>query len=86
MGLLDDAKDKLDEAKDKVTDLIGDKEDEIKGGIDKAADVIESKVGHGDVIDKVAEKAKDIVDHLAGDSGAPVEPSGSQQSGAGESA
>ena len=59
MGLLDDAKDKLG-------DLVGDHQDEIKGGIDKAADFVGDKVGddHADKVEAVAEKVKGIVDGL----------------------
>lgn len=59
MGLLDDAK-------NKVSDLLGGHEEQVKDGVDKAADAIEKQVGHGDVIDKVAEKAKDLIDDLGG--------------------
>lgn len=59
MGLLDDAK-------DKIGGLLKGKEDTVKDGIDKAADVIEDKVGekHADKVEDVAEKAKDVVDKL----------------------
>lgn len=72
MGFLDDAKETLEGAKDKVADLVGDHEEKIKDGIDKAADLIEGKIGHGETVDKVADKAKDIISDLAGDS--PADP------------
>jgi MT0933-like antitoxin protein len=42
------------------------KSDEVSGGIDKAADVVDDKTGgkHTDTIDGVAEKAKDVVADL----------------------
>lgn len=60
MGLLDDAKDKLG-------GLLKGKEVTVKDGIDKAADVIEDKVGekHADKVEQIAEKAKDVVDKIA---------------------
>lgn len=59
MGLLDDAK-------DKVGGLLKGKEDKVKDGIDKAADMIEGKVGDKNApkVEQVAEKAKDAVDKL----------------------
>jgi hypothetical protein len=59
MGLLDDAK-------DKVTGLLHDHEDQVKDGIDKAADAAEAKLGseHADKIETVADKAKDALDKL----------------------
>lgn len=59
MGLLDDAKEKLG-------DLVGGHEDQLKDGIDKAADFVSDKVGEDNVpkVDAVAEKAKGIVDGL----------------------
>lgn len=55
MGLLDKAKGLLSGNKDKV-----------KGGIDKAADLVDDKTGkqHTDKIGDVADKAKDAVDKL----------------------
>jgi hypothetical protein len=59
MGLLDDAK-------DKVSGLLHGHEDQVKEGIDKAADLAESKLGseHADKIEGAAEKAKDAIDKL----------------------
>ena len=58
MGFLDDAK--------KLSKLVDGHEDEIKAGIDKAADLAESKLGadKADTVDSVAKKAKGLVDGL----------------------
>ena len=55
MGLLDKAK-----------DLVSGNKDQVKDGIDKAADLVDEKTKnqHSDTIDGVAEKAKDAVDKL----------------------
>ncbi len=55
MGLLDKAK-----------DLVSGNKDQVKDGIDKAADLVDDKTGnqHSDKIDTVADKAKDAVDKL----------------------
>lgn len=55
MGLLDKAK-----------DLVSGNKDQVKGGIDKAADLVDDKTGnqHSDKIDTVADKAKDAIDKL----------------------
>jgi len=57
MGLLDDAK-------DQAAKLLDGHEEQVKDGIDKAAEALEGKIGHGDTIDTVADKAKSIVDEL----------------------
>ena len=51
---------------DSVKGLVKGKKPQIKDGIDKAADVVEDKVGeqHADKVDKAAEMAKDAVDKL----------------------
>lgn len=51
---------------DKLRDLIGGNKSKVKGGIDKASDVVESKVGaqHADKVEGAADKAKDVVDKL----------------------
>lgn len=56
----------LDDAKKKAQGLIHGNEDKVKDGIDKAADVAETKLGdeHADKIDAAADKAKDVVDDL----------------------
>jgi len=54
MGFLDSAKKKL----------AGNK-DQVKGGIDKAADAVKDQAGgHADKVDQGAEMAKDQVDKL----------------------
>ncbi len=57
MGLLDKAK-----------DLVSGNKDQVKDGIDKAADFADDKTGnqHSDKIDTVADKAKDALDKLDG--------------------
>ncbi|MDQ2677436.1 MAG: antitoxin [Actinomycetota bacterium] len=51
---------------DKAKDLISGNKDQVKDGIDKAADLVDdrTKNQHSDKIDTVAEKAKDVVDKL----------------------
>lgn len=51
---------------DKLRGLIGGNKAKVKGGIDKASDVVESKVGteHAGKVESAAEKAKDVVDKL----------------------
>jgi MT0933-like antitoxin protein len=51
---------------DKIKGLIGKNRDKAKGGVDKAADVVDDKTGgaHTDKIDAAAEKAKDVIDDL----------------------
>ena len=51
---------------DKAKDLISGNKEQVKGGIDKAADLVDGKTGnqHSDKIDTAAEKAKDAVDKL----------------------
>jgi hypothetical protein len=62
----------LDDAKEKVHDLLHGNEDKADAAIDKAADVVDDKTGgeHAEQIDAAAEKAKDAVDSL-GDDTAP---------------
>ncbi len=51
---------------DKAKDLISGNKEQVKGGIDKAADLVDDKTGnqHSDKIDTAAEKAKDAIDKL----------------------
>ena len=51
---------------DKAKDLVAGNKDQVKDGIDKAADMVDdrTKNQHSDKIDGVAEKAKDAVDKL----------------------
>lgn len=52
---------------DRLRSMLGDRKKGIKGGIDKAADKVESKLGADKAkrVDTVAAKAKDAVDKLA---------------------
>ena len=54
---------------DKAKGLLGKNRDKAKGGVDKAADVIDDKTDgtHTDKIEDGAEKAKDVIDDLADD-------------------
>ena len=65
MGFMDDAKDMLDKAQDAAAGQA----DNIKGGIDKAADIASDKTGgkYDEHIDKGADAAKDYVDGLDDD-------------------
>lgn len=51
---------------DKLKGLLGGNKDKVKAGIDKASDVIESKVGADKAakVDMAADKAKDAIDKL----------------------
>lgn len=53
---------------DKAKDLVTDNKDQLKDGIDKAADVVDDRTGgkHSDHIGQVADKAKDAIDKLDG--------------------
>jgi hypothetical protein len=68
MGFLDDAKEKLGQAKDRLEGLVDGREDEVADGIDKVADTADDKTGgkFSEQIDTGAEKAKDAVDALDG--------------------
>lgn len=61
MGLLDDAKDKLG-------DLVDSHGEKVAGAVDKAAELIDEKTGGklGDKVDLGADKAKDALDSLDG--------------------
>ncbi len=62
MGLMDEFKDKADDAKK----FAGEHADKIADGIDKGADVVDDKTGgkYTDKIDSAAEKAKDALGKL----------------------
>jgi hypothetical protein len=64
----------LDDAKDKIHDLLDGHEDKADDAIDKAADVVDDKTGgeHTEQIDAVAEKAKDALG--VDDAAAPAAP------------
>ena len=51
---------------DKAKGLLGKNRDQAKGGVDKAADVVDKKTGgaHTDKIDMGADKAKETIDKL----------------------
>ena len=51
---------------DKIKSLLSGRKDQVKSGIDKGSDVVESKVGaeHAAKVENVAETAKDAVDKL----------------------
>jgi len=61
---------------DKLKELFGGKQQQINEGIDKTADAVKEKVPdqHDEKVDQVAEKAKDVVDNVAGDSGSSESP------------
>jgi MT0933-like antitoxin protein len=61
MGLLDDAKNKL-------TDLVDSQGDKVSDALDKAADMVDDKTGGklGDKLDLGVDKAKDALDGLDG--------------------
>ena len=63
MGLLDDAK-KLGK---KAKDLVAKHDDQVKDGVDKAANLVDEKTKgkHADQIEGAAEKAKDAIDKIA---------------------
>lgn len=54
---------------DKAKDLVGDNADKIEDGIDQVAEMAKDKVpeAHGDKVDMVADKAKDVVEGLSED-------------------
>ncbi len=58
----------LDKAKAKLTKAVDDHGDQIAGGIDKAAAVVNEKTGgkHADKIEKATGKARDALDSLDG--------------------
>jgi MT0933-like antitoxin protein len=61
---------------DKLKELFGGKQQQINEGIDKTAEAVKDKVPdqHDEKVEQVAEKAKDVVDNLAGDSGSTESP------------
>lgn len=54
---------------DKIKGLLSGNKNAVKGGIDKVADVVESKTPDSvdDKVEAAAEKAKDVIDNVAGD-------------------
>ncbi|MFC2153178.1 Rv0909 family putative TA system antitoxin [Actinomycetota bacterium] len=63
MGFLDDAKDLADKAEDAAADH----KDTIKGGVDKAGDMVKDKIGQDEHVDKGIDAAKGVVDKLKKD-------------------
>ena len=61
---------------DKLKGLLKGRETQVKQGIDKVSDTVESKVPeqHRDKVEGAAEKAKDVVDDLAGNPDVPATP------------
>lgn len=59
----------LDDAKDKVKDLLDGHEDKVTDGIEKAGDLVDEKTGgkYEDKVDMAQDKATDAVEKLAGD-------------------
>ena len=59
----------LDDAKDKVKDLLDGHEDKVDQGIEKAGDLVDDKTGgkYEDKVDIAQEKAGDALDSLGGD-------------------
>lgn len=68
MGFLDNLKGKSSEIKEKAADAVDKHGDKIAGGIDKAADFVNTKSNGklGDKADLAAAKAKDALDKLDG--------------------
>ena len=54
---------------DKIKGLLGGNKNAVKSGIDKVADVVESKTPDSvdDKVEAAAEKVKDAIDGVAGD-------------------
>ena len=64
----------LDDAKDKVKDLLEGHEDKVDDGIEKAGDLVDDKTGgkYEDKVDIAQEKAGDALDSLDGKDDAPA--------------
>jgi hypothetical protein len=67
MGIFDSLKKNLPGLKDKVEDLVEEHDEQIKDGLDKAAEFADDKTGgkHHDKIVQGVSKAKDAVDDMA---------------------
>jgi len=61
---------------DKVKGLLKGRNEQVKSGIDTVSDKVEQKVGpeHAGKVDAASDKAKDVVDKLAGDDVAATAP------------
>ena len=59
---------------DKLKGLLKGREKQVKDGIEKVSNTVETKVPaeHRDKVDAAAEKAKDVVDDLAGNPDPPA--------------
>lgn len=51
----------FDGLKDKAQDLLQEHGDKIEAGLDKAADLVEGKVGHGEQIEAGVDKLKGLI-------------------------
>jgi len=60
----------FNELADKAKGLVGEHADKIKSGIEKTGEFVGDKIGH-DKVNPIEEKAKGLVDKLAGDKAAP---------------
>jgi hypothetical protein len=60
----------FNELADKAKGLVGEHADKIKSGIEKTGEFVGDKIGH-DKVNPLEEKAKGLVDKLAGDQAAP---------------
>jgi len=54
---------------DKIKDMVGGNADKVKGGLDKASDMVDEKTGgkFSDKIDMAQEKIGDVIDGQAGE-------------------
>jgi hypothetical protein len=60
---------------DKVNGLLKGRETQVKDGIDTVSNKVEEKVPqHADKVDAASQKAKDVVDDLAGNEAADAAP------------
>ena len=58
----------LDDAKEKISDLLDGNSDKVEDGIEKAGDVVDEKTGgeHADKVDMAQDKVADGLDSLDG--------------------
>jgi len=63
----------FNELADKAKGLVGEHADKIKSGITKTGDFVGDKIGH-DKVNPIEQKARDLVDKLAGDQAPATEP------------
>jgi hypothetical protein len=69
----------LDKLLGRTKDVVGDHSDEIKGGVDKATDVVDDKTGgtHTGTLDKVDDIAGKAVDSVSDDAPSATPPAAS---------